>query len=387
MKKTFLSLFVLLCLALLPSKVLAFEKTEIEDNNTVANANLITLGDTMKGEISSSWDFDTYKVISNEAGKINLNFNITKPWDKVNQKRLYVHILGPNQEDIGMVTVDCANTETVVLPFIGAKVGTYYYIVLVPGTNMDNIGYSIRTSFTKGNDYEKEVNNTESGANKYILTKNMVGNIGCDYTNQDSDDCYDVDYYKFTSPAKGQMLISIKIKQVTGTGNLKYVLYDKYNGSDRELRKYYVPINYEGGDTFNIYVNNNVAKNKTFYLRLSSQTEDGGWAEATKITGEPYVVGSKFILASKPKMTSTKIAKTSITFKSSKLKDITGYQVQMKSGSTWKTIKNYGKPALSYTKKGLKKNKKYSFRIRTYLKKDGVTYYGNWISATFKTRK
>ncbi len=102
--------------------------------------------------------------------------------------------------------------------------------------------------------------------------------------------------------------------------------------------------------------------------------------------GEPYTIATTFVLAAKPVLTA-KAAKNSITLKSKKLSDVTGYEVQIKSGKSFKKLTTTKKPALSYKKSGLKKNTKYTFRVRAYLKKDGTKYYGNWVTKTAKTTK
>lgn len=61
-----------------------------------------------------------------------------------------------------------------------------------------------------------------------------------------------------------------------------------------------------------------------------------------------------------------------------------GYQVQRKSGDSYKTIKTTG--AVSYTDKGLKPGTIYYYRVRGYVKVAGKNYYGAWHNITAVTK-
>ena len=133
-----------------------------------------------------------------------------------------------------------------------------------------------------------------------------------------------------------------------------------------------------------------VKKNAEFWFTVQSglDTNLAGarLSYASDVVGEPYNITSTFVLAAKPKL-KAKATKSAITLTAKKLSDVTGYEIQMKDGKKFKKIATTKKPALKYKKSGLKKNKSYSFKVRAYLKKDGVNYYGKWASITAKTKK
>ena len=92
----------------------------------------------------------------------------------------------------------------------------------------------------------------------------------------------------------------------------------------------------------------------------------------------------------KPKATKilklTKVGKKAIKIKWAKRTGVTGYQIKMKkAGGKYKIIKTIKKAkTVTFTKKKLKKGKKYYFKVRTYKKANGKTYYSKWSKAKYK---
>ena len=83
---------------------------------------------------------------------------------------------------------------------------------------------------------------------------------------------------------------------------------------------------------------------------------------------------------SKPSIkVSAKKKSAKITWK--KIKDATGYVVEMKNGKKFKRIKTINKgKTIKFTKKGLKKGKKYSFRVKALLKLGSKKCFSNYSS-------
>ncbi len=67
---------------------------------------------------------------------------------------------------------------------------------------------------------------------------------------------------------------------------------------------------------------------------------------------------------------------TSIKLSWSKVGDVDGYQLQRKSGDTWKTLTNT--TSNSHTAKDLKTGTNYHFRVRSYVEANGKKYYSAW---------
>ena len=389
--KKFLSLFlsvILLTFVVMTIHVVVCAATlnEKESNDSFDDAMLVTLGDVVTGRTNDSCDFDYYKFISNEDGKININFNSLETNTKMHGK-WSLFLFGPNKEEIGLATVDVTNTSTIVLPFIGAKAGNYYYLLVYPGPGFaSGHSYKIRTSFTKGKYYEKEANNTEAKAGKLILAHDYVGTIGGDFLDGDSNDVIDRDYYHIKAPAKGTMTVTFKHKKRTGIYNYSgwnVYLYKHHNGGNQTLSSAQILLS---SDESKKMYSATVAKNSEFWLNVNSILDGYYSYVGSDIIGEPYTISTTFVLASKPKLTA-KTTKNSVTLTSKKVSDITGYEIQIKDGKNYKKVKTVKGKKLKYTKKGLKKNKKYTFRVRTYLKADDTAYYGKWVTINAKTKK
>ena len=366
-------------------------QTEKEDNDSFRDAQLITPGNTMNGELSQNWDVDCYKLISNEDGKINLTFTNNNPNETTLQGTWEIVIYDSNEKAFAMKEYDMAVGGTIVLPFIGAQAGHYYYIEVYSGPRTASGGhkYTIKTSFTKSKFYEKEGNASELYATKYILANKYTGVIGSDSNNGDSWPCFDQDMYNIKAPAKGTMTLSFnhKKKNPQNPYSAWYInFYKHHNGGNLTVYETTPMLN---GDASIKFYKATVKKGAEFWLRvMSAQDISLGYTNYTPldIVGEPYNITSTFVLAAKPSL-SAKATKNSITLTSKKLADVTGYEIQMKNGKKFKKIATTKKPALNYKKSGLKKNTKYTFKVRAYLKKDGTTYYGNWVTKTAKTKK
>ncbi len=371
-------------------------QTEKESNDDFSEAQLITLGNTLTGDMPAADDPDYYKFISNEDGKINISIdNLTPNATAMHGSWSFFLYESDNySNEIGMAEIDLVKTG-VTLPFIGAKAGHYYYLQIYAGPRYaSKHSYRIRTSFTKGKFYEKECNNTEAKATKAILANKYTGTIGGDHRDGDFNECVDRDYYDFKAPAKGTMTLTFGHKNKTPTayndGGWYLNLYKHHNGGNLTVSSATIHIN---KDTSKKLYKGSMAKNAELWLAVHSGYDPGlsggGYSAlpaASDIVGEPYTVSTTFVLAAKPSI-KTKSTKNSITLTAKKLADVTGYEIQMKNGKKFKKIATTKKPALKYTKSGLKKNTKYTFRVRAYLKKDGTKYYGNWVTKTAKTKK
>ncbi len=97
---------------------------------------------------------------------------------------------------------------------------------------------------------------------------------------------------------------------------------------------------------------------------------------------------------SKVRKLKVKAKKTSLSISWQKLSGVSGYQLQVSTKKNFKGAKNINisKKKTTYTKKGLKKNKKYYVRIRAYKKyidthDEIVKVYGSWSKITKKTKK
>ena len=126
-------------------------------------------------------------------------------------------------------------------------------------------------------------------------------------------------------------------------------------------------------------------------VKLNSDSEfclfgPGRSASTAKMSGL-YTI--KITRASNPtKITKlVKKGKRAIRIKWAKRFGVSGYQIKMatKKNGKYRIIKTVKKPGTTtFTKKKLKKGKKYFFKVRTYKKVNGKTYYSKWSAAKYK---
>ncbi len=117
-----------------------------------------------------------------------------------------------------------------------------------------------------------------------------------------------------------------------------------------------------------------------YYLKVSYPSSN-----ASDYTGYTYDFSLNFT-ASVPCVNNLKVSSrstSSITLLWNKSSSVTGYQVQRKSGSSYKTVATV--TSNKATIKELKAGTVYSFRVRSYKKYNGKTYYSNWTDITAPT--
>lgn len=113
-------------------------------------------------------------------------------------------------------------------------------------------------------------------------------------------------------------------------------------------------------------------RNSTYYIELKHYTNTSFRADykitLQEVIKKPEVPG-KFYAVSK--------AKKKLRVKYQASDDATGYQIAYKKGASGKWVKKKT-TKLGYTIKNLKKNKKYSVKVRAYRTVNKKNYYGKW---------
>ncbi|MBQ7581050.1 MAG: InlB B-repeat-containing protein [Clostridia bacterium] len=170
---------------------------EKEFNNDYGTATAISLGNTYGGNINSSSDADYYKITSSSNGKVNLKFNHTYA-DVSYGWTIEIYIYKNSEyKELTYQNIYIRDVEkSIPLPTIGAVPSGTYYIKVSNNGNAEGREYSITTSFTSTNYYEKELNNDYGTATAVSLGSTYGGNM-----NLGSD----VDYYKITSTSNGKI--------------------------------------------------------------------------------------------------------------------------------------------------------------------------------------
>ena len=108
---------------------------------------------------------------------------------------------------------------------------------------------------------------------------------------------------------------------------------------------------------------------------------------SVSITRKPAPVTPAVTAPKATKITKLTKKKKTITVKWKKISGVSGYQVCLatKKKGKYKVIKTVTKPStVKFTKKKLKKGKKYFFKVRTYKTVSGKKYYSSWSAVKYK---
>lgn len=331
---------------------------EKEVNDVFTQATDITLGKTYSGTSMCEDDKDYYRFKTTDNGKMKLDFIYQN--DSKN-KDWYIDIYENTDKLIYSKKISSDSLCKFSIPYIGIKKNTTYYIV-VENFFTEEIGveYSLKTSFSKSEFFEKEYNNSYSTASLIKINKNYHGN------SIDSDDC---DYYKFVPEADGKIALNFR----TNMDNNGYKWYIEIIDSKG---KKLLDTDADSYSPSKILKAINVYKNKTYYVCISDGYQS--------LYGVDYSIQAKYYYPAQ-KTIKAKTTKSSAKLSWSKVKGAKSYEVQMKKGKKYVTVKKL--KGNSYKFRNLKKNKSYLFRVRYVKNFNNVTCYSVWKNLKVKTKK
>lgn len=243
----------------------------------------------------------------------------------------------------------------------GLTAGTYYvkedvqYWVSSAQTKAYNF------TFSAGDYYEKENNNTKETATAIQTDKTYIGELGGGFSNIDSDDIRDSqDIYK-VNLIKGYTY-HVETKNLQGTTLALFLTKDIKLGTLSDLGT--------GKNVVAPYTG-------TYYIQIYNYSSDQ----------YEYTLDVKTVTPIATKISKIKSGKKALTV-SYKTKDVTGYEIAYstkKNFSKSTTKKLITKSKKSVTIKKLKSKKKYYVRIRTYRTIGKKKYYSKW--SAIKTGK
>lgn len=207
MKKGLVTLLTILLIGLFSDsyKVLANE-----GDDSLTQANLIEINQTISGKMEDYGDMDFYKFTTPADGMLNISMaNISdtgwafKMYDQSGEEFKWTEYTDSSELAQGSTNFG-----------IGLPKGTYYLKVIPNTGEYLKVPYMLQVKFTEGNLFEKENNDDLSNANVMVL--NQTYKAHAQYDN-------DPDFYKFTTPSNGQVTVSIENKSKYGW---TYQLYD-----------------------------------------------------------------------------------------------------------------------------------------------------------------
>lgn len=247
-------------------------------------------------------------------------------------------------------TPSSPKTETIA---VDLSKGTYYIKISEFG---DTGKFKLNASFKSFGANEKEPNDYEH-AMTLCSAKEITGAL----TRQD-----DADWYKIT--LSSYCKINLKFIYYMDT-----VYFNLYNSDLSDC--------ITGGKCWN--GTPSAPKTKTFTADLSKGTY---YIKVSKgDTGKYKLSWNINVKVSKPNDFRISTRKTtSLKLSWSKVSGASGYQLQRKSGDSYKTVANTS--STSYTVKSLSAGTGYTFRVRTYKTLGGKKYYSSWRTLSTVTK-
>lgn len=153
------------------------------------------------GELFTEDEVDSYKFTLSKAGHIRIDFG--KEYESNTNKGWKVKVYDENWEVVKSDVFICGNSKTDKSSELGLNAGTYYIQVSVRYNDSNywtNVKYNLTVSYSEGNNWEKEINNTFSTANSINTNTTYYGSIS-------DGDSMDKDYYKFSLANAGHIRI------------------------------------------------------------------------------------------------------------------------------------------------------------------------------------
>ncbi len=200
---------------------------EKELNNSYSSASVLGNNSSIKGVLNNENDSDFYKVTTSSNGKLSLTFKHT--YQSSNNSwtvKVYYYSDGAYNE-LSSNQIYLTDSEAVSLPAIGAVSNGTYYVKVIAGY-YEPVGseYTVSSSFSSTNNYEKELNNSYQTATNISIGTTYSGSISANS---------DLDFFKFTPSSSGT--INIKFTHTYQSSNNSWTIkvYNYSNGTYNEL--------------------------------------------------------------------------------------------------------------------------------------------------------
>lgn len=209
------------------------ELWETEANNLSADATVINANTTYTGALYCSEDEDWYKVTTDKAGKLTLDFKLSDDADVEEIDHGWMVYIMDSQMNILKKYTDIKGDATFdILPF---EAGTYYVRVDADydyndSTAPTDCGYTICMNHVYDASWESEYNDEKAKSDTITANKVYSGTL------YKSDD---VDWYKVTTTKAGKMQVVFNLDESVNLDDVHYGWKIKiYDASLNILKEY-----------------------------------------------------------------------------------------------------------------------------------------------------
>lgn len=332
---------------------------ETEDNDDYSSADYVPVNSTIYG-VCREYDFDWYKFTLSSPAKVNVQFSFNRAdadgdWD------VYLYKYDGNGDYTKLDYKDVYVYDgSYTFSSLGLPAGTYF--VKVYGYNSAcGRQYSITPKCSYVSNWETEFNDEYTSADPLSMGVTRYG--VCRE--------YDHDWYKFVLKAPSTVSVTFTHTKASVDGDWDVYLY-KYKGDGE-----YAKVAYK-----DVYVSDG---NYTFpTLGLSAGTCFVKVYGYNSACGRQYGVTVNYAVGKPGKFRVSSRGSNSLKLAWNKPAGATGYQLQRKSGNSYKTMATV--KGTSYTHKSLTAGAGYTYRVRAYRTVGGKNYYSGWVYMTAYTK-
>ena len=332
---------------------------ETEDNDDYSSADYVPVNSTIYG-VCREYDFDWYKFTLSSPAKVNVQFSFNRAdadgdWD------VYLYKYDGNGDYTKLDYKDVYVYDgSYTFSSLGLPAGTYF--VKVYGYNSAcGRQYSITPKCSYVSNWETEFNDEYTSADPLSVGVTRYG--VCRE--------YDHDWYKFVLKAPSTVSVTFTHTKASADGDWDVYLY-KYKGDGE-----YAQVAYK-----NVCVSDG---NYTFPTQgLSAGTYFIQVYGYNSALGRQYGVTVNYSVGKPGKFRVSSRGSNSLKLAWNKPAGATGYQLQRKSGNSYKALATV--KGTSYTHKSLSAGAGYTYRVRAYRTVGGKNYYSGWAYMTAYTK-
>lgn len=332
---------------------------ETEDNDDYSSADYVPVNSTIYG-VCREYDSDWYKFTLSSPAKVNVQFSFNRA-DADGDWSVYLYKYDGNGDYTKLDYKDVYVYDgRYTFSSLGLPAGTYF--VKVYGYNSAcGRQYSITPKCSYVSNWETEFNNEYTSADPLSMGVTRYG--VCRE--------YDHDWYKFVLNAPSTVSVTFTHTKASVDGDWDVYLY-KYKGDGE-----YAQVAYK-----DVYVSDG---NYTFpTLGLSAGTYFVKVYGYNSACGRQYGVTVNYSVGKPGKFRVSSRGSNSLKLAWNKPAGATGYQLQRKSGNSYKALATV--KGTSYTHKSLTAGAGYTYRVRAYRTVGGKNYYSGWAYMTAYTK-
>ena len=332
---------------------------ETEDNDDYSSADYVPVNSTIYG-VCREYDSDWYKFTLSSSAKVNVQFSFNRA-DADGESDVYLYKYDGNGDYTQLEYKDVYVYDgSYTFSSLGLPAGTYF--VKVYGYNSAcGRQYSITPKCSYVSNWETEFNDEYTSADPLSMGVTRYGVCRG----------YDRDWYKFVLNAPSTVSVTFTHTKASADGDWDVYLY-KYKGDGE-----YDQLAYK-----DVYVSDG---NYTFPTQgLSAGTYFVKVYGYNSACGRQYGVTVNYSVGKPGKFRVSSRGSNSLKLAWNKPAGATGYQLQRKSGNSYKTLATV--KGTSYNHKSLSAGAGYTYRVRAYRTVGGKNYYSGWAYMTAYTK-